>query len=138
MKSLNRWAGIGRLGQDPETRTTPNGQIVCNISIACQDDYKDQSGNKVERTDWVSLVIWGQQAETFCKYTRKGSNIYAEGKLSTRKFQDKNGNDQYRTDIVVSGYQFLDGKSDSRPASAAPSQPTHKAEEPAFDDDIPF
>lgn len=138
MKNLNRWTGIGRVGKEPETRSTPSGKTVCNFSIACQDDYKDQSGNKVERTEWVNISMWGKSAEVFTKYAGKGSKVYIEGKLTTRKYQDKNGNDQYRTDIVASEFKFLDGKSDSRPTGAAQSQSEHKAAEPDFDDDIPF
>ncbi|MEY2679974.1 MAG: hypothetical protein RL661_205 [Pseudomonadota bacterium] len=134
MKNLNRWTGIGRVGKELETRSTPSGQAVCNFSIACQDDYKDQGGNKVEKTEWVNITMWGKSAEIFGQYAGKGSKVYIEGKLSTRKYQDKNGQDQYRTEIVASNFEFLDPKGS---AQAAPVQPQREAT-PDFDDDLPF
>lgn len=147
MKNLNRWQGIGRLGQDPESKATPNGQTVVNFSMACQDDYKDKSGEKVERTEWVRVVMWGQSAEIFAKYATKGSKVYVEGKLTTRKWQDTNGNDKYTTEVTASGFEFLGGKNDggdsgqTRPQQARnysqqPSQEAAKAAD--YDDDIPF
>jgi single-strand DNA-binding protein len=145
MQNLNRWQGIGRLGQDPDSKVTPSGQIVVNFSIACQDDYKDKSGEKVERTEWVRVVMWGKGAEVFAKYARKGSKVYVEGKLTTRKWQDKEGRDQYTTEVNASGFEFLDSKSDGQ--SSAPSarpKPTmdysKEKTQPSVDyeDDIPF
>jgi len=137
MRNLNRWTGIGRLGRDPETRATPSGQSVCNFSIACQDDYKDQSGNKVEKTEWVNVAMWGKPAEIFGQYAKKGSKVFIEGKLSTRKYQDKNGQDQYRTEVNASGFEFLDGKPESQSAGPVHSNPQPNSA-PDFGDDLPF
>jgi len=144
MKNLNRWQGIGRLGQDPEQKSTPNGQTVVNFSMACQDDYKDKSGEKIERTEWVRVVMWGQGAEIFAKYATKGSKVYVEGKLTTRKWQDKDGTDRYTTEVNASNFEFLGGKNDSGDSGHAKPQAaknyTNAAGQPdvAFDDDIPF
>ena len=147
MKNLNRWQGIGRLGQDPDIRTTPSGQTVATFNLACQDDYQDQHGQKIERTEWIRIVIWGKAAEVFARYTHKGSRVYIEGKLTTRKWQDKNGNDRYVTEVLAEHFEFLDGKPaevtagpssprQSRPErGAVPSSATPPSD---FDDDIPF
>jgi single-strand DNA-binding protein len=145
MKNLNRWQGIGRLGRDPESKATQSGQTVINFSMACQDDYKDKSGEKIERTEWVRVVMWGQSADIFAKYAGKGSKVYIEGKLTTRKWQDKEGRDQYTTEVNASGFEFLDSKSDGQ--SSAPSGRQQQAKtytdsqgQPSvdYDDDIPF
>jgi len=144
MRNLNRWQGIGRLGQDPEVKTTPNGQFVANFSMACQDDYKDKSGEKVERTEWVRVVMWGPGAETLAKYAGKGSKVYVEGKLTTRKWQDKDGADRYTTEVNATSFEFLGGKSDggesAQPKPQAAKNYTNEQGQPAvdFDDDIPF
>jgi single-strand DNA-binding protein len=145
MKNLNRWQGIGRLGRDPESKSTQSGQTVINFSMACQDDYKDKSGEKIERTEWVRVVMWGQGAENFAKYAGKGSKVYIEGKLTTRKWQDKEGRDQYTTEVNASGFEFLDSKSDGQSSapSARPKQAktyTNEQGQPSvdYDDDIPF
>lgn len=146
MKNLNRWQGIGRLGQDPESKSTPNGQTVVNFSMACQDDYKDKAGEKIERTEWVRVVMWGQGAEIFAKYAAKGSKVYVEGKLTTRKWQDKDGTDRYTTEVNASNFEFLGGKNDGGESGLAKPQPaknyTNAKGQPAVDDfddqDIPF
>jgi single-strand DNA-binding protein len=145
MKNLNRWQGIGRLGRDPESKATQSGQTVINFSMACQDDYKDKAGEKIERTEWVRVVMWGQGAEIFAKYATKGSKVYIEGKLTTRKWQDKEGRDQYTTEVNASGFEFLDSKSDGQSSapSARPQQAktyTNEQGQPSVDyeDDIPF
>ena len=146
MRNLNRWQGIGRLGQDPESKTTPSGQTVVNLSMACQDDYKDKAGEKVERTEWVRVVMWGSSAETFAKYATKGSKVYVEGKLTTRKWQDKDGSDRYTTEINASNFEFLSSKSDGGDSGQARPQQAKNYSQPAqtmqapddFDDDIPF
>lgn len=151
MRNLNRWQGIGRLGKDPESRATPGGQTVVNFSMACQDDYKDQQGQKVERSEWIRVVMWGKGAEVFAQYARKGAKVYVEGKLTTRKWQDKEGRDQYTTEVNATNFEFLDGK-DSRqdqggqapanPAQALYGQRQQPSSAPAqeipYDDDIPF
>jgi single-strand DNA-binding protein len=144
MQNLNRWQGIGRLGRDPESKATPSGQTVVNFSIACQDDYKDKSGEKVERTEWVRVVMWGKGAEVFSKYATKGSKVYIEGKLTTRKWQDKDGKDQYTTEVNATNFEFLGSKNDGgEPVQAKPQQAktyTNTQGQPSvdYDDDIPF
>lgn len=145
MRNLNRWQGIGRLGRDPESRATPGGQTVVNFSMACQDDYKDQQGQKLERTEWVRVVMWGKGAEVFAQYATKGSKVYVEGKLTTRKWQDKDGKDQYTTEVNASNFEFLGGKNDGGDSAQAKPQAaknyTNEQGQPdvPFDDlDIPF
>lgn len=144
MRNLNRWQGIGRLGRDPESKATPGGQTVVNFSMACQDDYKDQQGQKVERTEWVRVVMWGKGAEVFAQYAAKGSKVYVEGKLTTRKWQDKDGKDQYTTEVNASNFEFLGGKSEggepAQPKPQAAKNYTNEQGQPSvdFDDDIPF
>ena len=113
-KDLNKWMGIGRLGKDPELKYTASGNPIANFSIACGDDYKDkQSGQKVEKTEWVNISAFGNLAEIIGKYLHKGSKVYIEGKFTTRKWQDKQGNDRYSTDINASEMQFLDSRPDA-------------------------
>lgn len=147
MKNLNRWQGIGRLGQDPGIRSTPSGQTVATLNLACQDDYQDQNGQKIERTEWIRIVIWGKAAEVFGRYTHKGSRVYIEGKLTTRKWQDKTGNDRYVSEVLVERFEFLDGKPakvTDGPSIPIQSRPERGAVSPSsttpsdFDDDIPF
>ena len=113
--SLNRCTFIGNIGSDPEVRTTPQGAMVASLRLAVSETWKDQQGQRQERTEWVNLVLWRQQAEIAQKYLRKGSKIYAEGKLQTRSWDDKQtGAKRYATDVVVDHFQMLDG----RPANA--------------------
>lgn len=110
MGYLNKVLLIGRLGQDPEKRITPSGHTVVNISLATTEYFKDQGGNKQERTEWHRVVFWNRQAELIEQYCRKGSQIYVEGSLQTREWQDKDGNRRFSTDIVARNMQFLDSK----------------------------
>jgi single-strand DNA-binding protein len=151
-KDLNKCMFIGRLGQDPDIKYLQSGSAVCNISIAVGDDYKDKQGQKVERTEWVKCTAFGRLAEIMGEYLRKGSKVYIEGKFTTRKWQDQQGQDRYSTEINVSDMQMLDGRSDShgapahqqsQPQAQQQSQPpqNQQAATPNFDDfdeDIPF
>ena len=115
MSGVNKVILIGALGADPEVRTTPQGAMVANLRLAVSETWKDQQGQRQERTEWVNLVLWRQQAEIAQKYLRKGSKIYAEGKLQTRSWDDKQtGAKRYSTDVVVDTFTMLDG----RPANA--------------------
>lgn len=115
MSGVNKVILIGNLGADPEVRTTPQGAMVANLRLAVSETWKDQQGQRQERTEWVNLVLWRQQAEIAQKYLRKGSKIYAEGKLQTRSWDDKQtGAKRYSTDVVVDTFTMLDG----RPANA--------------------
>lgn len=143
-KNLNRWQGIGRFGQDPEMRYTPSGDAVCQFTMACSDDYKDKDGNKHERTEWVRCVAWRKSAELISEYMKKGSKIYVEGKLATRKWQDQSGADRYQTEVVVDNFEFLDSKQDSgqsqhpQQRQQEPRQQTAHHKDEDFDDLIPF
>lgn len=109
--SLNRATLIGNLGADPEVRATPNGAKVANFRVACSESWKDQSGQKQERTEWVTCIAWRQTAEIVEKYVRKGSKVYVEGKLQTRSWEDKNGGGKrYATEVLVDRVMMLDGR----------------------------
>jgi single-strand DNA-binding protein len=132
---------IGNLGKDPEVRFTASGQAVASFSLATSEKFKGKSGEWEERTEWHNITLWGKLAEISGEYLSKGKTIYVEGRLQTRKWQDKSGNDRYTTEIVGEKMQMLSpkgersgGDSSSAPKSSAPSY-----EEPPFqDDDIPF
>lgn len=113
MGNLNKVLLIGRLGQDPEKRITPSGHSVVNISLATTDYFKDKSGNRQERTEWHRVVFWDRLAEIVEQYCRKGSQLYVEGSLQTREWQDKDGNKRYSTDIQARNIQMLDSKPQS-------------------------
>jgi single-strand DNA-binding protein len=117
MASVNRVTIIGNLGKDPETRTFQNGGKVCNLRVACSESWKDKDGNRQERTEWVSVVIMNDPLIRVAEqYLRKGSKVYLEGKLETRKWQDQSGADKYATEVVLRPYRgelvLLDGKGD--------------------------
>lgn len=101
---------IGHLGRDPELKYAANDNPVCTFSVATDEGYTDKDGTKVERTEWHSVVAYQRLAETCGQYIHKGSKVYIQGKLQTRKWQDKNGNDRYTTEIIASLVKFLDSK----------------------------
>ena len=103
---------IGRLGRDPELRYTQSGMPVCNMSIATDESYVDRDGNKVEKAEWHSVVVFQKQAENCANYLGKGSMVYVEGSLQTRKWQDKQGQDRYTTEIKAQFVKFLNRKSE--------------------------
>lgn len=104
MSSLNKVCLLGRVGQEPEIRASKTGDKCANISLATSESWKDKAGQKQERTEWHKIVIWGNLAEIAEKFVKKGSQIYIEGKLQTRKWQDKDGNERYTTEIVLQGF----------------------------------
>jgi single-strand DNA-binding protein len=109
--SLNKVMIIGRLGQDPELKYTQNGQAVVNLRLATDEGYRDKNtGERVDRTEWHSVVVYGRQAEIVANYLSKGRLAYAEGKLRTRKWQDRDGRDRWTTEVVADRVQFLDSK----------------------------
>lgn len=110
MGSLNRCAFIGNLGADPEVRHTQAGDTVASFSIACNESWKDRDGHQQERTEWVRIVAWRKLGETCGQYLSKGRQVYVEGKLQTRKWQDQDGNDKYTTEIVADKVVFLGGQ----------------------------
>jgi single-strand DNA-binding protein len=110
-KGVNKVILVGNLGQDPEVRYMPNGNAVANLSIATSESWKDQQGQMQERTEWHRLTMYRRLAEVAGEYLRKGSQIYVEGKLQTRKWQDQQGQDKYTTEVIVDQMQMLGGKS---------------------------
>lgn len=149
MASVNKVILIGNLGRDPEVRFMPNGDAVCNFSIATTESWKDKAGQKQEKTEWHNIVMYRKLAEIAGEYLKKGRQVYLEGRLQTRKWQDKDNNDRYTTEIIADQMQMLGGK-DSNQESGAPSSGQQRQEEPAqkpattgggfddFEDDIPF
>ncbi len=151
-RGINKVILVGNLGQDPETRAMPSGKAVTNVRIATTDSWRDkQSGEQKEQTEWHNVVFFDRLAEIAAEYLRKGSQVYVEGRLRTRKWQDKSGNDRYTTEIVASEMQMLGGRGGAGGGSsgaprreAAPADDFSQApataggKEDAFDDDIPF
>ncbi len=147
-RGVNKVILVGNLGQDPETKYMPSGQAVCNISIATTESWNDKtSGEKVEKTEWHRVVFFRRLAEIAGEYLRKGSQVYVEGRLQTRKWQDQSGNDRYTTEIVANEMQMLGGKGGgvasmpneySNDAKSQPEPVAASAGAEDFDDDIPF
>ena len=169
MASINKVILIGNLGRDPEVRYTPNGNAICNISVATTRNWKDKtSGDKVEETEWHRVVFYDRLAEIAGEYLKKGRPVYVEGRLKTRKWQDKDGKDVYTTEVIADNMQLLggregmgggdsgddqggdrgEGRSEGRaPARSAAPAPRPAPPKPApkaatgfddMDDDIPF
>ncbi|MEM6511816.1 MAG: single-stranded DNA-binding protein [Pseudomonadota bacterium] len=142
-RGINKVILVGNLGNDPDTRYMPSGGAVTNLSIATSESWKDkQTGEQKERTEWHKVAMFGRLAEIGAEYLRKGSQVYIEGTLRTRKWQDRDGNDRYTTEVIANEMQMLGGRGgggsapmggDPGPASQPPPP---KADE--FDDDIPF
>ena len=150
MASVNKVILVGNLGADPEMRYLPSGEAVANIRIATTDTWKDKDGNKQEATEWHRVSFFGRQAEVCGQYLKKGSQIYVEGSIRTRKWQDKEGQDRYSTEIRGDRMQMLGGRQgmgDAPPresAGAGSGGGNRPAAQPAggnfndFEDDIPF
>jgi single-strand DNA-binding protein len=152
-RGVNKVILIGNLGADPEVRYSPNGSAVTNIRLATSDQWRDkQTGEQQERTEWHRVVFFSRLAEIAGEYLRKGSKVYIEGRLQTRKWQGQDGQDRFTTEIVANDMQMLDGRGEMgggggggaprqapRDAGRQPSEPEPQAG-PAddFDDDIPF
>lgn len=135
--AVNKFIGIGNLGKDPEMRFMPNGNAVCNFSIAISEKYKDKvSGEAKEITEWVNLAAFGKLAEICGEWLKKGQTVYVEGKLKTEKYTDKNGVEKYQTKIILEKMQMVGGKSEGKPVAKEHSD---APQAPSFDDDsIPF
>jgi single-strand DNA-binding protein len=140
MASLNKVMLIGNLGKDPELRHTGSGMAVATFSIATSERYKNkQSGDWEERTEWHNVVLWGKQAETAGQYLSKGKTVYIEGRLQTRKWQDRDGNNRYTTEVVGETMKMLSPKGEGYRDTATEPSAGGGFEEPPFqDDDIPF
>ncbi|MBT0586863.1 single-stranded DNA-binding protein [Alteromonas oceanisediminis] len=112
-RGVNKVILVGNLGNDPEVRYMPNGNAVANLSIATSESWKDQQGNQQERTEWHKVTMYRRLAEIAGEYLKKGSQIYLEGKLQTRKWQDQQGQDRYTTEVIADQMQMLGGRNDS-------------------------
>jgi len=117
---LNKVMIIGRLGRDPELRYTQSGAPIASLNVATDESYMDRDGNKVDRTEWHRVSVFQRQAENCANYLTKGSLVYVEGSLQTRKWQDQQGQDRYTTEIKAQRVQFLDRKGDGPRAQGAP------------------
>ena len=146
-RGVNKVTLIGNLGNDPELRSTQSGSAVANITLATSESWRDKETQETkERVEWHRVIFFGRLAEVVNEYLRKGSQVYVEGRLQTRKWQDKDGNDRYTTEIVANEMQMLGSRSansDSAPANQQPSSISQPATQDAvinepFDDDIPF
>jgi single-strand DNA-binding protein len=152
-RGINKVILIGNLGADPETRYMPSGGAVTNLRLATSENWKDKNtGEMQERTEWHRVVLFGKLAEIAAEYVRKGSKVYIEGRLQTRKWQDKEGRDNYTTEIVANDMQMLDSRGGGAPSGtseggggygaprggggSAPSQPG--PDSGGWDDDVPF
>lgn len=128
-RGVNKVILVGNLGADPEVRYTGNGNAVANLRVATTDAWKDkQTGEKQERTEWHRIVLFGRLAEIAGEYLRKGSQVYLEGRLQTRKWQDQDGSDRYTTEIVANDMQMLGGQRGRQETKASDD----------FDDDVEF
>lgn len=145
-RGVNKAIIIGNLGNDPEVRFMPNGNAVANLSVATDESYKDKNtGQMVPKTEWHRVVIFGKLAEIAGQYLKKGSKVYIEGKLETRKWQNKEGQDVYTTEIKVDiqgQMQMLDGKPEGAQDAGQASQPARTTQSPSHgpidDDEPPF
>lgn len=138
---INKVILLGNLGRDPETRTFQNGGKVCNLRVATTEKWKDRDGNKQERTEWHSVAIFAEGLVKVAEqYLRKGSKVYIEGKLQTRKWQDQSGQDRYSTEVVLQGFDarlvMLDGAQGGTGAGSEPDRSQGPAGQ--YDDEIPF
>ena len=125
MPSVNKVILMGNLGRDPEVRFMPNGDAVCNFSIATTDSWKDKAGERQEKTEWHNIVMYRRLAEIAGEYLKKGRPVYLEGRLQTRKWQTKEGQDRYTTEVIADSMQMLGGR-DGAPAQE--SQPSSQPE----------
>jgi len=146
-RGVNKVIIVGNLGGDPDTKYMPSGSAVTNLTVATNESWKDkQTGEQKDRTEWHKVAMFGRLAEIAAEYLRKGSQVYIEGKLRTRKWTDKQGNDRYTTEIIADEMQMLGGRGGGgAPAMGGPppsSAPSQGSSGPAggddFDDDIPF
>ena len=158
-RGVNKVILVGNLGQDPDVKHMPSGGAVANITIATSESWKDKNtGEQRKKTEWHKVAIFGKLAEVAGEYLRKGSQVYIEGQLQTRKWQDQNGQDRYTTEVVVQGFngvmQMLDGRSQGdnqqqqqqqggwgepqQQQQQRPTQPQYNESPMDFDDDIPF
>jgi single-strand DNA-binding protein len=149
MAGVNKAILVGNLGRDPELRTTPNGQSVVNFTLATSETWTDKSGERVERTEWHRIVVWGRTAEMCNQYLSKGRTVYVEGRIQTREWEDKDGNKRYTTEINANTVNFIGprgssgssgGDSGGEPSGGSNDGGSGPSGDPGppTDDNIPF
>jgi len=145
MAGVNKAILVGNLGRDPELRTTPNGQSVVNFTLATSETWTDKSGERVERTEWHRIVVWGRTAETCAQYLSKGRTVYIEGRIQTREWEDKDGHKRYTTEINANTVNFIGPRGSSGDSGGGPSGSSSGGTDgpsgdpgPPTDDNIPF
>lgn len=139
MRGVNRATILGHLGNDPEVSQLPSGKAVVNFSVATSEQWKDQqTGEQKEATEWHRVTAFGRLAEICGQYLQKGKQVYIEGKIKTRKWQDRDGNDRYTTEIIANEMQMLGSKGDSAPQRNQPAAQPEPVPQADFDDSIPF
>lgn len=144
MSGVNKAIIVGRLGSDPEVKTITSGQTVCRLSVATSENWTDRDGQKQERTEWHRVVVWGRMAEVCGQHLSKGRQVYLEGRLQTRSWEDQQGQKKYTTEIVASTVQFLGSNDRSQGqymgAGSSNSSTQDFGPEPSFDssEEIPF
>lgn len=143
MAGINKVIIVGLLGNDPDVRTMPNGELVVNISVATSENWTDKNtGERKEQTEWHRIVLYRRLAEIAVQYLHKGSQVYIEGRLKTRKWQDSNGQDRYTTEIQGDNLQMLGSRQDepkqAKSSKAKPGPLSAMAEQDDFSDGIPF
>lgn len=136
MASVNKAIIVGNLGKDPEVRFLPNGDAVCNFSVATTESWKDKDGKKNEKTEWHNIVLFRKLAEIAGEYLKKGRPVYLEGRLQTRKWQDKEGQERYTTEIVADTMQMLGSREEAKEVASTTSTPPANFDDMA--DDVPF
>jgi len=148
--TVNKVILIGNLGKDPEVRYTQSGRAVARFSIATTEFWNDQEGNRQERTEWHNIIVWGKQGETCAQYLAKGRQVFIEGSIRSRSYDDKSGTKRYITEIIAQRVRFLgggggtriapeaEGESSGEPVSGEQSPPSSGEHSPPSDDDIPF
>lgn len=140
MAGVNKVIVVGRLGTDPEVKTVSNGNTVARLSVATSESWNDKDGQRQERTEWHRIVVWGKLAELCGKYLSKGRQVYVEGRLQTRSWEDQQGQKKYTTEIVANTVQFLGGNGASTSADEGSYNFQDFGPEPSFDssEEIPF
>jgi len=150
MLGVNKAIIVGTLGKDPEVRKTPNGNTVASFSVATNEKFNDKQGQKQEKTEWHNIVVWGKVAELCGQYLAKGKSVYLEGKITTRSWDDQQGQKKYMTEIIASSVQFLSSGGQPQQQgyqqapqqqnfSQAPQQQGFQApQQPIVEDDLPF
>ena len=140
--SVNKVILVGNLGKDPEVRFTNSGSAVARFPIATSEVWNDRDGNRQERTEWHNIIVWGKQGEHCGQYLAKGRQVYVEGSIRSRSYDDKSGNKRYVTEIVAQRVQFLGGGGGTRLAQQTDSAPADDTQssggQPPIDDDVPF